>query len=368
MLPSIISKEIQGFWPREQAWVHLDWISLSGDYSYIAEFHEAYNSQFNRLGFKWREGGGCLSYSQSLKYPERGISLLWSDSNAPRNKGWGLIQLSGKFFEAHGMKGFHWLMKWCSLRKLKATRIDIANNLFHKSEIIKPLQEGLELGRFVVAGGCAWSSVASKKGPRHPIGRTLYLGSRASQTFSRIYDARIMHSPEVQFPERWNWTRYEMELKGDYAQLLYSQLIGSISDGSMDSWTSGSILKSFSDSFFARHEVQDAGSGSRSSRRLPCPQWLCLSRFRYKFRQRAIQPQTSRESSIRWLQFGGAIKLILAIEMALGPSALEVLKREFWQTKIEDDWKIFEKIKALAAEIQRPPLLIGGSVCQNPAF
>jgi hypothetical protein len=368
MLPTIISKEIQGFWPQEQSWMHLDWISLSGSHSYISEFHEQYNARFNRPGLKWREGAGCLSFSQSMKFPERGISLLWSDMNAPRNKGWGLIQLSGKFFESHGRRGFQWLMEWCASRQLKATRIDIANNLFHKSEIISPLQKGLESGSLVVAGGCGWSSVVSRKGHHHPIGRTLYLGSRSSPTFSRVYDARIMHAPEVQFPKDWNWTRYEMELKGDYAQLLFSQLIGSVPGSGLSSSRPGEILKSFSDGFFARHEVQVFSSGSRSSRRIPCSQWSLLSRYRYKFRQRAIRPQTSRESSIRWLQFGGGIKLILAIEMALGPEALDILKREFWEQKIQDDWLIFEKIKALALEIQRPPLLIGGSVCQNPAF
>jgi hypothetical protein len=177
-----------------------------------------------------------------------------------------------------------------------------------------------------------------------------------------------MHAPESQFPQGWNWTRYEMELKGDYAQLLFSQLIGSVPGSGLLSSNPGEILKSFANAFFARHEVQDFSSGSRSSRRLPCAQWALLSRYRYKFRQRAIHPPTSRESSIRWLQFGGAIKLILAIEMALGPDVLEILKREFWEQKIQDDWLIFEKIKALASEIQRPPLLIGGSACQSPAF
>lgn len=370
MIPSIIAAQCKGFFPQERSWCHLDWLSLSGAFAYCAELHRDYNARFNKLGLGWRKGRGTLAYSESLSFPERGLRLLWSDFNAPNNKGWGLLEISGKFFESHGIPGFQWLMKWCEPRTLRCTRLDIANNLFHKGAVIEPLQKGLEAGDYVPAGGKRTQNVCSMQwqGAKSVAARTLYIGSRQSPTFSRIYDALAIHAPEFTLPKDWYWTRYEMELKAEYSNRLYQDLIKSLEGAPVSLRVVEMKLKAYASGFLARHQVQIKNSGDRSSRRSPCLEWQRLSRASFKFRQRALRPEVSRERTIRWLQFGGALNLILAMEIAFGSEILSRLKHSFFVQKLQTDWRIWDKIKSLAAELQRPPSLIGGSDCQTPDF
>lgn len=66
-------------------------------------------------------------------------------------------------------------------------------------------------------------------------GQTVYLGSRTSETFARIYDKnkeQAAKNPEfVPYP---HWVRFEIEIKKRRAQQLFGELLALISSGSED--------------------------------------------------------------------------------------------------------------------------------------
>lgn len=112
----------------------------------------------------------------------------------------------------------------------KVTRLDLAKDAQNESinigDIEKAAIDGKRRGR---AQSCA--SIRNDRG-----GYTLYIGSRSSERFARIYDKAAQTATVGQ------WIRYEFELKGDVAR----SMAGALSQNGVD-WNGvfGAMAKDF---------------------------------------------------------------------------------------------------------------------------
>ena len=148
---------------------------------------------------------------------------------------WGRQSKDGVVLFGHATRldmGLHILISGSALRALEASGHD-ANSLLAyvvksrykitRLDLAKDAQdEPIDLNAIMVAGvenkftGTAQTCdiVKGNKG-----GRTLYVGSRKSERFARIYDKG------AQTGTGENWLRYEFELKGDVARAIGNLLV-----------------------------------------------------------------------------------------------------------------------------------------------
>lgn len=107
------------------------------------------------------------------------------------------------------------MVKWCIDEGAKISRLDLAIDLYETPCNILALPT---LARVKNDPGSAlkWSLVQSSDG-----GATVYIGSRKSDKFMRIYDKAV----QMGLPDS-PWTRFELELKRDTAREIAAFLVG----------------------------------------------------------------------------------------------------------------------------------------------
>lgn len=138
------------------------------------------------------------------------------------------------------------MLDWCLKQGAKITRIDLAIDVF-----------GLEIDQVTMAQsprieaypGSAkkWSTVRG-----HDGGCTAYIGSRKSEKFMRIYDkAAEQKRSDIQ------WTRFELELKGDAAKAAAFQM-GEMTDTERPAFIKGLMRALFNPNDNQYQAIMDA--------------------------------------------------------------------------------------------------------------
>lgn len=116
-----------------------------------------------------------------------------------------------EYFEDGGQH----ILKWHSDRGHKCTRIDLAIDVKEDSAFLPQIRGKVERNEFTGTARGA-TIVSSSDG----AGLTLYIGSRSSERFVRIYDKAAQMKVDGQ------WTRIEAEIKHDSARAIARTIVG----------------------------------------------------------------------------------------------------------------------------------------------
>lgn len=135
------------------------------------------------------------------------------------------------------------------------TRLDLAIDdkgctYYTCEEVFDIFQNGLYTSRFKT-----YDSVF-KGGKSGCFGRTLYLGSRKSELFIRIYDKQLEQNSKKKGTVSFPWVRWEIELKGARANVVSLLLVGG---GALSDITLGIL------SNYLRFIIKDNARDSRCS-------------------------------------------------------------------------------------------------------
>lgn len=190
----------------------VDWLSITLPYGNENSFFPQFNFGFPPDA--WSGGKGLHGYTQCIKHPY-GIMVM-SNSNRPE-MGTHMV-LSGRALSEiakHNITGLS-LAKWAIDHGCKITRMDLAIDV--KEQYISP-DELFYAPRLKVSTGKPKQENFNKGKER---GFTIYVGSRSSEKFMRVYDK----AAEQGLPDDVLWTRFELELKGDAALSAARTLFG----------------------------------------------------------------------------------------------------------------------------------------------
>ena len=125
------------------------------------------------------------------------------------------------------------------------TRIDIAiddiGSRFFNLDDLRALLSNQVPGKRIVSKFRKWQEVCQKKLTGEKTGQTIYLGSRASDTFLRVYDKRLEQKGKRGSDLGIEWTRWELEFKGDRALqvahlIVKRQELGSVFTGVLNNY------------------------------------------------------------------------------------------------------------------------------------
>lgn len=365
MLPDIIAQECRGFFPQERRWQHIDWLSLSMPSSGIPSLHEYLNRLINKLGLGWIRGKGAAFFAESLSLPHKGIRILFSDGNSPTNRGCASVQFSGKFFSFVSEKKIQSLLFWFVNQKfsVKCTRIDIANNIFSREDLLQGLIDGLRSGAYCTAGTTDWQEIYGRR-RQQTLGQTLYLGSRKSETFTRIYDAAPVHGEGITLPHGWRWIRHEVESKGSMAQRIFNEFLSHLPKYPNESPMFWHVFGSVLHAYLCRHEIQILESGDRASRRQACSEWKKLLPMSWNFRYKLCRSETPLEKTLDWMISGGPCRFALAIVEEFGSEGWAKLLTA-WKHRMIAKGKDFElELKKITSRFDGGTLVIRPPDCQ----
>lgn len=190
--------------------ISLDWLSVTfKEYNHEARaFLDTYASFPSVQTTKARHGytdaimDGCGTVTMwDIEYTSMGHHVQFSGS-ALRN-----------IFECHGIQ-VDALLRSCANAGGRISRLDLAKDLSGEAIDLQAVHKSLEQGNL---RGTArkYSRVTSNDG-----GDTIYIGSRQSEKFIRIYDK----AAESKLPGEL-WTRFEIETKSDVARAVASLLL-----------------------------------------------------------------------------------------------------------------------------------------------
>lgn len=142
------------------------------------------------------------SIMSNVKRPEMGVHLSFTGRALRSLSEGGITTLS--------------MLEWMLNEGAKITRIDLAIDVYDEPIDIIALA-GKARVKACPGSARKWSSIKGSEG-----GTTAYIGSRKSEKFMRIYDKAVESGQRDR-----NWTRFELEIKGDSAKTVANDL-GSI--------------------------------------------------------------------------------------------------------------------------------------------
>ena len=146
-----------------------------------------------------------FGYTSALRFAS-GLVVMSNSDRSEMGRHW---ILSGACLKAiadeTGMDGFR-LLRAVFEAGAKITRLDLAKDARDEGIEIPKIYRALSIGSYT-GQIRSYSQIESSGG-----GHTIYLGSRASEKFARIYDKG------VEAGEGGDWKRFEVELKGDVAK------------------------------------------------------------------------------------------------------------------------------------------------------
>lgn len=191
--------------------VCIDWLSFTA--------HEDPGARGYRLP-PWESGVGAKADTPRFGYrrAERLDSgtVVMFDGTTPTmgqhyiHSGATLKLLDGVFQDG----GTH-VLNWHNERGHKCTRIDLAIDVFDAPTLLPVLKYMSEAHGWT---GTAHSATTIKSSDGKGI--TIYIGSRVSERFVRIYDKA------AQTRQEGDWTRIECEVKGDSARAICRAILG----------------------------------------------------------------------------------------------------------------------------------------------
>lgn len=125
------------------------------------------------------------------------------------------------------------------------TRLDLAiddiGSRFYKLDDLRKLLDG-EVGTHkVVSKFRSWQEICKKKLTGEKTGQTLYLGSRKSDTFLRVYDKRLEQLHKNGGDVGIDWIRWELECKKERAEqvarlIVEHEGLGSVITGVLNNY------------------------------------------------------------------------------------------------------------------------------------
>jgi hypothetical protein len=211
-----------------------------------ATFDMYYGSKFVKLlGYKgWASDVECnilKGYNFQRKL-ETGAIIAWHTER----KDMGVhVQLSGETLRWYATKNVDWLqmLKWIKKNKGRTSRVDLALDLFNS---------GLKLKDFCKANLKPYKGKGRTPKAPLPVGTqedgwTVYIGSRQSTKFLRIYDWSAKHDKDA-----GDYIRVELETKEEIAHAvgwefpeqsasdfvsMAQTLIRSVADFDLENWT-----------------------------------------------------------------------------------------------------------------------------------
>lgn len=111
----------------------------------------------------------------------------------------------------------------------KFTRLDIAvDDLganFYKLDDLVQILERKQDGHRIVSKFRNWQEICKKKLTGEKIGQTVYMGSRKSETFLRVYDKRLEQMNKTSEDLGLDWIRWELELKKERAEEAVKMIV-----------------------------------------------------------------------------------------------------------------------------------------------
>lgn len=199
----------------EVTWT-VDWISATFKGTIKdSEVRNALSFGFPRKA--WTEITPRFGYKHALQHPMGHIVMF-----NPGRPDMGIHVVMGGRSLREMMIGGHTpieMLEWVAKNGGRVTRLDLALDV--KDELIG-LVALANCPRVKDAPGSArkWSQVSGSDG-----GQTIYIGSRQSEKFLRVYDKAI-ESGQLDRP----WTRFELEIKGDTARKVAGEFLSMLDD------------------------------------------------------------------------------------------------------------------------------------------
>lgn len=169
-------------------------------------------------GGRWSRETPKFGYRKALR-THTGILVMYDGSTESMGTHY---QYSGTALQTHfSLWGdYSLILAWHSDRHHKCTRIDLAIDVLDAPGWLDTIAAHLEAGKYSGSARTI-TTVKSVTGP----GQTIYVGSRQSELFVRIYDKA------AQTGAQGDWTRIEVECKGDRARAV----LGALTSGAVAS-------------------------------------------------------------------------------------------------------------------------------------
>lgn len=198
---------------------HIDWLTFSGKYALnpvlgdepslkqaLAVAERAYSAVFDG-SVTWSKGKSKPFYAWSF-HDQQTDMRVWVSLDGQR-QGW-VAELSGE--TCKHVSDWGRVATGLVLMGARGTRVDVAFDQFNSDETVEDLIE-----EYAAHHGHkknqAWSHIHSKRGS------TLYIGSRQSEQFVRIYDKGRQMGLDVP------WKRAEIEFKGEFARTRWLDIL-----------------------------------------------------------------------------------------------------------------------------------------------
>ena len=205
----------------------------------LCEFQTQYDLPTNPLV----RDRGVQGFANAAVDEAAGLRLDWTRSNEEgNNPGYFCLQIKGAWFEAaDGETQADFLQLMQAYGIYRCTRIDFQQTSRTNNRLTPWWIDRFESGAFRVVGKKHYEPRGKKDhSGEFPEGATLYHGSRSSERFARQYDKHLQagHGP----PRR----RDEVEVKGESARNLWSQMHDELLTTEQLGTSRGATLHSFS--------------------------------------------------------------------------------------------------------------------------
>lgn len=221
----------------------IDWISATFKNTLNdAAIRNALSFGFPRKA--WTETTPRYGYKHALQHPLGHMVMF----NPGRPEMGVHIQMGGRSLREMAAGGHDAvkMLAWVSEQGGRVTRLDLAIDV--KDEPIDLIALAT-CPRVKDAPGSArkWSQVQGSDG-----GQTVYVGSRQSEKFLRVYDKRI-ESGQLDRA----WTRFELEIKGDTSRVVAAEFLG-LPDGDRSAYIRGVMRAMFNPDDKLFQSIMDA--------------------------------------------------------------------------------------------------------------
>lgn len=233
--------------------LHIDWLSItipvnSGDeideIGDIERWQKSLGKIYTCDTSKWRVSAPLFSYTAAYT-SSHGTIALYGQARMGIH-----IIYSGQSLQALALKGIDTerLIENAVRMGAKATRVDIALDMYNTSASMRSFQHALETKRAITASR-TWRNMQNSEG-----GHTLYIGSRTSERMVRVYDKKAERAREYEEIGSDSWIRVEAELKGDRARdflracennqlddVMLSHLIAAVDFPTISDWKDATV-------------------------------------------------------------------------------------------------------------------------------
>lgn len=205
--------------------VHVDYLRLIGNCIKESAFNDLLISVGNGKEFvhysdgSYALGKGCKRY-ENMAITTEYVKVLYTRNVDPLTNAIDYdytVDISGTTLEQWDTVKVWRLCMQLSHESYngKWSRFDIAiDDYQRKFNLIKHCMDAIRKGQNI--GFTKWGLYETGNGTK-TTGETLYLGNRESKRFTRIYDAKAKHDIDA--------TRFETELKGEYAKYTVKEFI-----------------------------------------------------------------------------------------------------------------------------------------------